>query len=102
MNKQDYEAIIKRLQQENDNLKTFIYSIRNHIDTNLQPFRDDIADFKDERNKGVLAVLTFFASKYNKYFRFSKIEMLPEYKCNIIKFKVIKGDKDVEDESKNN
>lgn len=38
MNKQDYEAINKRLERENDNLKTFIYAVQNHIDTNLQPF----------------------------------------------------------------
>ena len=97
MTNQDKEKYIKKLEKENEALWDFIFNLRNHIDTNLQPFRDNIADFEDERNKGILAVLTFLADEYNKCFRHNKIEMLSVYKCDVVKFKVIKGEKDVKD-----
>lgn len=89
MTKQDLEQQIKIIETKNMAMEKFIFQLGKFIDTNLQPFRDDIADFDDERNKGILAVLNCLVEQYNKLCSFHKIEPLPAYKNEIVKFKII-------------
>ena len=93
MNKQELEQQVEILQKSNDKMLRFVFDLRKFIDTNLQPFRDGIADYEDERNRGILSVLNCLVEKFNQHSRL-KIEPLPQYKCEVIKFRVYKGGND--------
>lgn len=77
-------------------LENFIFEIKGFIDTHLLPFRNGIADYENDRNKGVLAVLNALTGFYNAYSKqvggLEKIEPLEPYKCEVIDFKVLKGE----------
>ena len=40
--------------------------LRKFVDTNLQPFRDGMADYEDEKNRGILSVLNCLVEKFNQ------------------------------------
>lgn len=89
MNKADLERQIELLVGKNKGMSFLIHEIKKFIETNLSPFRDNIADCEDERNKGILAVLNVLVDIYNKYAsRFDKIKPLEAYKCEVMKFYV--------------
>lgn len=92
MNKNEMEQRIKFLEKENLGLKSLVHYFKKTIEINLQPFRDEIADYEDARNKGILAILNTFVEIYNLHSNIDKIEPLKPYMCEVIKFKVIKKD----------
>lgn len=92
MNKTELEQRVKFLEKENMGLKSLVFCFRKVINVNLQPFRDEIADYQDERNKGVLSVLNKFVDVYNAHSNLDKIQPLKPYMCEVIKFPVIKGE----------
>ena len=90
MTKTELEEKIKLLERKNKALESFVIKIKKIIQTYLQPFRDNVADYDDERNKGILAVINYILDIYNEFSNFDKIE--PLNKCEIINFKVLQGE----------
>ena len=87
MTKTELEQRIKLLEKNNNGLGSLVHEIKKFIEVNLEPFRNDVADCEDERNKGILAVLNVLVDIYNKYAsRFDKIKPLEAYKCEVMKF----------------
>lgn len=92
MNKAELEERIKFLERKNDGLSSLVYEIKKVIQANLEPFRNNVADWEDERNKGILAVLNVLVGVYNRHSNFNKIEPLQAYKCEVMKFKIEQGE----------
>lgn len=86
MTKTELEQRIKLLERKNDGLSSLVHDIKKFIEVNLEPFRNDVADCEDERNKGILAVLNVLVGIYNRHSNFNKIEPLKAYKCEVMKF----------------
>ena len=93
MTKAELEKQMDKLVKQNNGHFVLICRIKKFIETNLQPFKDNIADYEDERNKGVLAVLNKLVDIYNTYSNIDKIEPLETRKDDIVKLKLIKGGK---------
>lgn len=92
MTKTELEQRIKLLERKNDGLSSLVYEIKKVIQANLEPFRNNVADCENERNKGILAILNLLLGIYNKHSRFDKIEPLKAYKCEVMKFKIEQGE----------
>ena len=93
MTKSELEEQLREMTKEYDKGILFLLHIKKFIETNLQPFRDDIADLEDERNKGILAVLNKLTDIYNTHSNIGKIEPLDTDKGKVIKFNLIKGER---------
>lgn len=98
MTRNELEQQIEFLLKENKGMQSLILKFKKFIEINLDPFKTGIADFQDERNKGILAVLNGLGKIYNQRSKFQKIELVnsnPELK--VIKFPPMEERSDVKD-----